>query len=116
MESRQKHPQFWARVYRAGGFEPYPDYLSPTSRGWQLMQAIIRRFIASAAGTPVLIVPIPEARYLQFDLQARYQPLFESLADAKQGVHVADITTPLRQLSLEDRRKLAFDTDAHFNA
>jgi carbamoyltransferase len=102
------------RVLRLVDYQPYPDYLDPGSQGWQLMQAILERFVEVAQPTPVLIVPLPsEAFHRSVPLRPRFQERFESLADPENGVHVMDLTTPLADLAEEKRNRLDFDQDWH---
>jgi carbamoyltransferase len=101
---------------RLSGYQLYPEYRNDQHPGWQLMQALIQRFCAAAAGvTPVLIVPIPPFPYYYYELEPRYQPLFERLADPAAGIYVADITTPLLARPREQRRELRFRHDTHFS-
>ena len=111
---QESAPEIWTRLLRQSGVQPYEDYASPESPGWQLMRAILERFVAVSAPTPVLIVPIPEHRYYQRGAEPLYQPHFESLASADGRVQVMDLTTPLVRLPREERRALAFHHDVHF--
>ncbi len=96
---------------QAANLQPYPDYADEQSEGWQLMAALLRRFIGRAAPTPVLIVPVPSYTFYRDGVEPIYQPRFASLAG--KHVHVMDITTPLRSLPREDIENLAFAHDVH---
>jgi carbamoyltransferase len=106
----------FAHFLRKANFQPYEAYLSVESPGWQLMEAILRRWLAQVAPTPVLIVPIPDSFfYRSTALEPIYQQRFESLADPGRNVHVADITTPINELPPEERARLPFQHDFHFS-
>ena len=92
---------------------PYSDYADPTSNGWQLMQAILGRFINAAKPTPVLIVPVPTYRYFLDGAEPVYQARFDALADPTSGVHVMDITTPILNLPQADINGLMLPNDKH---
>jgi carbamoyltransferase len=100
---------------RHAQFQPYADYESAGSEGWQLMQRILKRLIAGSGSMPVLIVPLPTYFFYLYRLRPLYQPLFESLATADNNVHVADITAPLSEMPWKMRRQLCFEHDTHFS-
>jgi carbamoyltransferase len=95
------------------GHEPYRDYESEQSRGWQLMSRIVRRLAERAHPVPLLVVPIPTRPYQLSSKVPRYQSLFRSLEDPARGLHVADVTSPLQRLTREERRRLTFPVDPH---
>ncbi len=108
-------PGLRSLILRASGFQPYPDYRSAESPGWRLMKAVLERFIRQASPTPVLLVPIPSYFHFGDGVAPIYQPLFESLADPQRGVHVMDLTTPMRRLPRAERDGLVFWYDkTHF--
>jgi carbamoyltransferase len=110
-----RFPRVKSEIIRRIGFQPHPEYLTPRSHGWRLMEAILKRFFSGASPTPVLLVPIP-TYYFYFDgIDPIYQGLYESLALPEKEVHVADITTPLRRLSPEERTRMSFQYDYHFS-
>ena len=39
---RRHAPRVQSEIYRIAGFQPYPDYLSEDTPGWQLLEAILR--------------------------------------------------------------------------
>ena len=45
-------------LYPLLGYDPFPEYKNPASPEWRLMEAIVRRFVRSAGGKPVVIVPL----------------------------------------------------------
>lgn len=104
------------RFLKVAQYQPYPAYVDEKSAGWQLMSAIIQRFVEGASSTPVLIIPLPDSYfYRATPLKPVYQQRFESLARPEQGVHVADITTPINKLPVEERARLPFQHDFHFS-
>jgi carbamoyltransferase len=106
----------FARFLKKAQFQPYPDYLSNDSAGWQLMAAILHRFIAQITPTPILIVPIPDSFYYRTTaLEPIYQERFAQLADPEHNVYVADITTPIMRMPPEERARLPFKHDFHFS-
>jgi carbamoyltransferase len=111
---KERLPWLVPAIVKASGYRPFPDYDSADTEGWRLMQALLQRFCESASPTPVLIVPIPHSYYYKDGLEPKYQPLFERLSAPSRGVHVLDMTTPLRKLSWEDRKRVAFKYDAHY--
>src|SRR5262249_46830109 len=92
----------------------YRDYKSATSDGWQLMEAILKRLVAAAAPTPVLILPLPHYYFYHDGLKPIYQPLFEGLNAPRRGVHVMDVTRPLARLPWDDKKRIAFKYDSHY--
>jgi carbamoyltransferase len=103
-------------ILRASGFQPHPDYKRPDSPGWLLLQAIIQRFVEHASPTPVLLLPIPTFFHFFDGVTPGYQKLFERLATRVSGLHVMDLTTPLRRRPRDDRRSLVFrDDKTHFS-
>jgi len=112
---RERMPWLLPAFVRRTGFQPHKDYASAETPGWRLMEAILRRFVGKAGSRPVLIVPIPSHYFYHDALDPIYQPLFSRLEDPGRGVHVADITRPLTQLSWADRKRIPFKYDAHFS-
>lgn len=103
-----------SRILRLNGLQPHPDYASEGSPGWQLMQAILKRFLSGASPKPVMIVPIPSYYFSVHRLAPVYQKLYGKLEAPSENVHVADITTPLLKLSRKERIGLTFKHDGHF--
>jgi carbamoyltransferase len=103
-------------ILRSSGFQPHPDYKRPDTPGWLMLQAIIQRFVEQASPTPVLLLPIPTFFYFFDGVDPLYQKLFERLAAGVPGLHVMDLTTPLRRRPRGDRRCLVFrDDKSHFS-
>jgi carbamoyltransferase len=113
VQSRFVKPQ--GQFLRLIGFQPYKDYTSSTSSGWQLMRAIVKRFHANVSPIPLLVVPIPNYFFYLHKLKPLYQELFEGLAAPDKGLHVMDMTTRLSQMPWEVRKRLSFKRDTHFS-
>ena len=103
-----------SEVMRLSGAQPYPEFKSQDTAGWQLMRAILEQFVREAAPTPVLIVPIPTYEFYLHGVKPVYQRFFEGLADPRRGVHVLDVSTPLLSESWETRQKYSFKVGGHF--
>jgi carbamoyltransferase len=101
---------------RTIGREELVDYRSRQSRGWRLLEAIVREFVAECGGKPVVLVPIPTYSHLVDEVPGQYQQRFEELAASLAGLHVLDLTTPLLRLSRRDRLALLQPDLTHFTA
>jgi len=112
---RQRAPRAQAQMYRLAGFQPYPEYDSQTTPGWQLLEAIVRQFLQEAAPVPVLLTAVPTPEYFQYGARPNFLPLFERFDDPSRGVHVVDITTPLMELPWDERYALTYRRDVHFS-
>ncbi len=109
-------PALRHKFLRTANYQPYPDYLSEDSYGWQLMKAILQRFTNQITSTPVLIIPIPSNYFFRPDpLEPVYQARFEALENNHCRIHVADVTSKLKQLAPADRMRMTFEHDAHFS-
>jgi carbamoyltransferase len=113
--SSELRSRLWLKISRWSDYQPYPDYKTSQSYGWQLMRAIVKRFFSQASPIPVLVIPIPTQKFYLDGIEPIYQKLYESLADPEEGFHVADVTSSLRQLPRRDREKLSFQFDPHFS-
>jgi len=111
---REKFSKSQSDLYRLSGLQPYPDFKSADTKGWQLMEAILKQFIKEVSPTPVLIVPIPTYEFFIHGVKPIYQPLFETLKDKNNGVFVANVTTPLMKLPWEERNNLIYKVGGHF--
>jgi carbamoyltransferase len=108
------YPGLRSKIVHWSGFQPYSDYESRETPGWQLMQAILKRFFLEASAIPVLVVPIPRDYFYLRGAKPLYQKLYETLAAPKKGIHVMDLTAPFLKLTREERRKLEFQYGGHF--
>jgi|GEM_PF-6699 len=99
---------------RVRGQHPYPDILSDDTPGWLLMRAILETFIAELRPLPVVIFPIPTRDFYEIGMKPVYQPLFESLDDPANHVHVGDVSSELISLPYKNRVRLAHQVGGHF--
>jgi carbamoyltransferase len=103
-----------SQVFRWIGAHPYPEFKMQDSPGWLLMKAILEQFVQEVAPTPVLIVPTPTFEYYLNGIEPVYQKFFAQLQNREQGVHVADVSTPLVKLPWKTRQRLSFRIGGHF--
>ncbi|MCP5100795.1 MAG: hypothetical protein GY943_35035, partial [Chloroflexi bacterium] len=106
-----------SRFLQVAQFQPYPDYLSPDTPGWQLLAALLRRFREQVSpDIPMLVVPIPDSFfYRTMPAAPIYQDRFQSLHDPEHGMFIADVTTAINQLSSEEKAQVPFKHDFHFS-
>ena len=112
---RSKAPRLQSEFYRMAGFQPYREYLSEETPGWKLLEAIIRQFISEVSPVPVLLYAVPTAEFFLHGAEPVFLPLFERFRDPARGVHVADLTTPLRAQTWQQRYDSTFRQDPHFS-
>lgn len=109
-------PELRSQLLRRTHFQPYHDYRTAESRGWQTMQAILLHFFAQASRCPVLLITLPTYHFFFDGVKPIYQKLFKTLAAPDKGIYLADLTGALRQIPREDRRNLVFKFDkAHLS-
>jgi carbamoyltransferase len=101
-------------LFRMSGVQPYPDFESRNTPGWQLMSAILQQFSEDVKPLPLLIVPIPTEEYYLHGLAPKYQNFFETLENPSRGVYVTDVSNPLISLPWKVRQTLAFRHGGHF--
>ncbi|MEZ6037339.1 MAG: GDSL-type esterase/lipase family protein [Planctomycetota bacterium] len=93
---------------------PDPDYADATSSGFRLLAALVRRFHAAAAGTPVAIVPLPTSRYVADRCAPVFQQRFAELAAPERGLLVLDVVDALRRAPRARRAGMHYRLDGHF--
>ncbi len=102
-------------VYRLAGIQMHDDYAHAGTPGFRLLSALIKRLAASADGIPVLIVPLPTYHYCVDRIRPIYDPLFASIANPAEGLHVLPITARLvHGRSLAERRDL-YEQQGHLS-
>jgi GDSL-like Lipase/Acylhydrolase family len=105
-------PQVKDVVQRLIRFQPLPEYDSPSSAEWRLLEAILRQWI-SEARTPVILFLVPTHHYVEgFASPAAYQARFRSL-ESPPRVIVHDPLPSYSHLSRSERRRLRFEHDTH---
>jgi carbamoyltransferase len=94
------------------GQNPLPAYDSPLDPAWQLLRAILVRWVHEST-VPVLIVPLPLYHYVEGIADpVAYQSRFAEIArDTSARVH--DPLPSLVRLSGTERRALRFERDVH---
>lgn len=112
---RSGFPDLRSKMLQWGGYQPYEDYKNEQSRGWQLMRAILNRFCSAASPVPVLLVPLPTFHFFFDEVEPIYQKRYAALSDPRHDVHVMNLTSPLLELSREERGQLRFRHDYHFS-
>ena len=109
-----------SQALQLSGYQLYREYQDENHPAWRLMQAIITRFCAArfcavSESTPILIVPLPPFPYYYYELQPKYQPLFNRFNNPDAGIYVTDITQSLLNRSRTERRHFRFRYDTHFS-
>jgi len=101
---------------KVSGYQPVPEYDSSENPAWQLMQMILKRWIAECS-LPVLLVPIPLYAHLEETAPAKnYLARFSELAKSipkESKVTLCDILPTLQKYSLPERRAFRFKKDPH---
>lgn len=104
----------WA-VYGLVPWEPFPEYKNPNSAGWQLMEAIIRRFKDLAGHRPVVIVPTFYSNYVRYRMARNYWKRYESLTKIP-GIYAIDLLPHFRRRGAGAVRCFQDPHDMHFSA
>ena len=93
-------------------YQPLPQYDDADSADWQLMRAVIGRFIGECRA-PVLLMPIPLSQHVEETASAAgYQARFREAAQAN-GCLLHDPLPDLQAYSGEERRAFRFEKDIH---
>lgn len=100
---------------RLAGYDPIPGYADPSSAAYKLMRALCARFIASAAPKPMLIVPLPMHEHFLQGLRVSYDAFFDDLCREIPDAHHLNLTSHLRTLPMEMRKRISFPFDSHFS-
>ncbi len=111
----EDHTLLRSKLLKAIGFQPYPDYSDPGSKGRRLLKAIITDFISESAPVPVMIVPIPSVYYYLDELRPAYDDLFNGFSGLEGRTHVVDTTGEFKKLPREDRKRIPFIKDLHLS-
>jgi hypothetical protein len=102
-------------VYGLKPWEPFPEYKSPDTPGWRLMEAILRRLHDAANGKPVVIVPVFYGSYVQYRMARNYWDRFNSLT-ATPGIHAIDLLPDFKRLGREATACFQEPYDPHYSA
>ncbi|HEV7643598.1 MAG TPA: SGNH/GDSL hydrolase family protein [Pyrinomonadaceae bacterium] len=92
-------------VQKMSGYQPLPEYDSPTGREWQLMSAILKQWIAEIE-KPVILMPVPLYQYVEEtaspeNYRKRFAELVESV-ESIEFVESADLTGSIGPLDSID--------------
>jgi hypothetical protein len=96
-------------------WEPFSEFRDAQSPQWQLMEAIIRRFKASAGKRPLVIVPTFYDSYVRYRMSRAYWDRFESLQRIP-GVRVIDLLPHFQKLGVDAIRCFQVPHDMHFSS
>jgi len=94
--------------------DPYEDYKDKDSKSWQLMRAIIQRFIQQVDRKPVFILPLPTV--LHSMRGPTYLSRFRELQDSSENCYLIDVLPYFSKLSSDDLKRCRFPNDAHYSA
>jgi len=92
---------------------PYEGYGSENSDSWQLMRAIIVRFLSEVDEKPVFLIPMPTDHFAENLTEPTYLARFMALQNQSKRVYVVDILPHFKRLQPE-KRKQCFQSDGHF--
>lgn len=99
-------------VQRLTAYQPVPDYDEESSYGWQLMQAILKKWRKVHKGA-MLVVPLPLYQHVEGTAGASaYQSRFAELASGS-GISVFDVLPDLHAYEPKIRRSFRFRKDVH---
>lgn len=97
---------------RLSGYNPLPEYDSPSRPEWRVMSAILRRWIAEI-DRPVVLCPLPLYQHVEGTASANgYRARFRELA-AETGAILHDPLDDLLAYTPEERRGFRFEHDIH---
>lgn len=99
-------------VQKVTRYQPVPEYDKRDHPAWQLMSAILSRWIREH-DRPVMVMPLPLYHFIEGSSSpASYQARFRELADAT-GCLLHDPLPDLLEHSAEARRAFRFEKDVH---
>ncbi len=96
-------------------FQPHPDYDNGNSKGWKLMEALIKEFRDKVEPSKLLIVPLPTPNYLLDQINPSFINRFNTLK-TERHINVFDITSKFMSLDKDEIVKLFFKKDSHYSA
>jgi len=103
-------------VSRALMGDAQESFESEDSPSWQLMRAIIERFIRQVGGKPTFIVPLPSNRHFVRDLKPLYLVRYAKLHDPAKDCFVVDVLPYFKQLPRKKRIECVFADDVHYTS
>jgi carbamoyltransferase len=94
-------------------YQPLPEYDSADVPAWQLMRAILAKWIGEIGASRALLMPLPLHHYVEELADAApYQARFAELA-RDLGCALHDPLPDLLRYSAEERRRFRFEKDPH---
>ncbi|MGA2790615.1 MAG: SGNH/GDSL hydrolase family protein [Candidatus Bathyarchaeia archaeon] len=93
---------------------PFNGYDDEKSAGWQLLRAIIERFIDQVRGKIVFIFPLPNPYHFIGNLSPTYMERFSALQNPAESCFVLDLLPYFKHLSRSDQKKCCFPADWHY--
>jgi len=105
-------PSIKGLAQRISHYDPVPAYADPDGPEWQLMSALLTRWIGEAV-RPVILLPIPLYQHVEGTSSAdAYRARFRELAAAT-GAILHDPMDDLLAYTPEERRRFRFEQDVH---
>lgn len=105
-------PNFKELVQKLTRYQPLPEFNSPDTHGWKLMQAILEKWI-SESRAPVIVVVIPVYQYVEKSANyANIRRRFDEFAQSS-GAKVYHAIDELWTYPAAVRRTFRFETDCH---
>ena len=101
-------------LQRTVAYDPVTEYSDANGREWKLMKKILKDWVKSVGGVPVVICPIPLYHHVEeLSSPVNYQRRFAELSD-EPNVQVFDPLYKFLEESRETRRQCRFEFDQHF--
>ena len=93
----------------------YSAYRNTADMPWQLMQAILCRFLDRVAGKPVFLVGLPMVSHYMHHVADDHTAALQALAATYSNVFVVNPLAAMVQVPLQDRMQtLSFPADPHY--
>src|SRR5262249_18138831 len=106
---------FKKALYAVMPWEPFPEYLDPHCREWQLMAGLIHRFKELAGQRAVVVAPTFYSSYVRFRMARNYWERYSSLATTP-GIFPIDLLPHFKRLGRDAVRCFQEPYDMHFSA
>jgi SAM-dependent methyltransferase len=101
-------------AYAIKPWEPFPEYATPQSSAWLLMEAIIRRFKELAGDKPLVIAPTFYSNFVRFRMARNYWDRYRSLTSVP-GIYAVDLLPYFKRLGRDAERCFQEPYDMHFS-
>jgi len=103
------------KLSKIKNFQPHPDYDNSNSKGWKLMEALIKEFRYKVEPSKLLIVPLPTPNYLFDQIKPSFIDRFNAMKSEK-NIKVFNITSKFMDMDKDEIVKLFFKKDSHYSA